>query len=152
MKKENKGLSILANLDILIAAAVLAVLVVLTFLGVIWRYFLAHPFTWLEEVQMACMVWIGRRRLPHRQPCGHRDGRGSDAEKSAEGYGNFDWYCSVRGAGIPVLSEYRIYPDLREERTCHQHAQDPLLADLRYRTGIVCGYDHQLCVERKDRC
>lgn len=58
MKKENKGLSILANLDILIAAAVLAVLVVLTFLGVIWRYFLAHPFTWLEEVQMACMVWI----------------------------------------------------------------------------------------------
>ena len=58
MKKENKGLSILGNLDILIAAAVLAVLIVLTFLGVIWRYFLGHPFTWLEEVQMACMVWI----------------------------------------------------------------------------------------------
>ena len=34
----------------------------------------------------------------------------------------------------------------------HIYAQDPLLADLRYRTGIVCGYDHQLCVERKDRC
>ena len=58
MKKENKGLSILANLDILIAAAVLAVLVVLTFLGVIWRYFLAHPFTWLEEVQMLSLIHI----------------------------------------------------------------------------------------------
>lgn len=58
MKKENKILSFLGNLDILIAALVLAVLVVLTFLGVIWRYVLSAPFTWLEEVQMACMVWI----------------------------------------------------------------------------------------------
>lgn len=58
MKKENKVLSILGNLDILVAAAVLAVLVVLTFLGVIWRYCLSQPFTWLEEVQLACMVWI----------------------------------------------------------------------------------------------
>lgn len=51
-------LSFLGNLDILVAAVVLAVLVVLTFLGVIWRYVLSAPFTWLEEVQMACMVWI----------------------------------------------------------------------------------------------
>ena len=58
MKKENKILSFLGNLDILIAALVLAILVVLTFLGVIWRYVLSAPFTWLEEVQMACMVWI----------------------------------------------------------------------------------------------
>lgn len=58
MKKENKILSFLGNLDILVAAVVLAILVVLTFLGVIWRYILSAPFTWLEEVQMACMVWI----------------------------------------------------------------------------------------------
>lgn len=58
MKKENKLLSFLGNLDIVVAAAVLAILVVLTFLGVIWRYVLSAPFTWLEEVQMACMVWI----------------------------------------------------------------------------------------------
>lgn len=58
MKKENKMLSFLGNLDIVVAAAVLAILVVLTFLGVIWRYVLSAPFTWLEEVQMACMVWI----------------------------------------------------------------------------------------------
>jgi TRAP-type C4-dicarboxylate transport system permease small subunit len=32
--------------------------VILTFLGVIWRYILSMPFTWMEEVQMACMVWI----------------------------------------------------------------------------------------------
>ena len=36
----------------------LAILIVLTFAGVIWRYFLGKPFTWLEEVQTACMVWI----------------------------------------------------------------------------------------------
>ncbi len=58
MKKENKALSFLGNLDILVAALVLAILVVLTFLGVIWRYVLSAPFTWLEEVQMACLVWI----------------------------------------------------------------------------------------------
>lgn len=50
--------SCLANLDIVIAGTVLAILIVLTFAGVIWRYFLGKPFTWLEEVQTACMVWI----------------------------------------------------------------------------------------------
>ena len=50
--------SCLANLDLMIAGMVLAILIVLTFAGVIWRYFLGKPFTWLEEVQTACMVWI----------------------------------------------------------------------------------------------
>ena len=50
--------SCLANLDLMIAGRVLAILIVLTFAGVIWRYFLGKPFTWLEEVQTACMVWI----------------------------------------------------------------------------------------------
>ena len=50
--------SCLANLDLMIAGTVLAILIVFTFAGVIWRYFLGKPFTWLEEVQTACMVWI----------------------------------------------------------------------------------------------
>ena len=50
--------SCLANLDLMIAGTVLAILIVLTFAGVIWRYFLGKPFTWLEGVQTACMVWI----------------------------------------------------------------------------------------------
>lgn len=58
MKKERKLLSFLGNLDVIIASIVLALLIVLTFLGVIWRRFLGAPFTWLEEVQLACMVWI----------------------------------------------------------------------------------------------
>lgn len=58
MKKDNKFLSILANLDVILAGAVLALLVILTFLGVIWRRGIGSPFTWLEEVQLACMVWI----------------------------------------------------------------------------------------------
>lgn len=56
--KKNKVLTILGNLDFIIASAVLVILVVLTFMGVIWRYILGQPFTWLEEVQLACMVWI----------------------------------------------------------------------------------------------
>ncbi len=56
--KNNKVRKILENLDIAVASAVLAILIVLTFLGVIWRYIFNQPFTWLEEVQLACMVWI----------------------------------------------------------------------------------------------
>lgn len=57
-KKENKAISVLANLDIVVASVILAILIVLTFLGVIWRYIFNAPFTWLEEVQTSCMVWI----------------------------------------------------------------------------------------------
>jgi TRAP-type C4-dicarboxylate transport system permease small subunit len=58
MKKDNKILSILCNLDIVVAGVVLVILIVLTTAGVIFRYILGSPFTWLEEVQLACMVWI----------------------------------------------------------------------------------------------
>mgnify|MGYP001050510077 FL=1 len=59
MQSKNKSrLSWLGDLDIIVAAAVLSVLIVLTFMGVIWRYLFKAPFTWLEEVQLACMVWI----------------------------------------------------------------------------------------------
>lgn len=57
-KKENKLLGILGNLDVIVASACLVVLIVLTFAGVIYRRILNNPFTWLEEVQVACMVWI----------------------------------------------------------------------------------------------
>ena len=57
-KKQNRAVSILMNLDIAIASVILAVLIVLTFAGVIWRYIFSNPFTWLEEVQTSCMVWI----------------------------------------------------------------------------------------------
>lgn len=56
--KKNKWLEILGNLDFILAGTVLVILIILTFLGVIWRYILNAPFTWLEEVQMACIVWI----------------------------------------------------------------------------------------------
>lgn len=49
---------VLLNLDLAIATVCLIILITLTFAGVIWRYFLSAPFTWLEEVQLACMVWI----------------------------------------------------------------------------------------------
>lgn len=57
-KKCSKVLLTLANLDFIVAGVMLTILIVLTFMGVVWRYVLKAPFTWLEEVQMACMVWI----------------------------------------------------------------------------------------------
>lgn len=48
----------LKNLDLLIAIASLITLILLTSLGVVMRYVVGNPFTWLEEVQLFCMVWI----------------------------------------------------------------------------------------------
>ena len=58
MKKNSGWKSIIGNLDILVASIALIVLIVLTFFGVIMRYVVGKPFTWLEEVQLFCMVWI----------------------------------------------------------------------------------------------
>lgn len=58
MNPGNKLKNVLCNLDTIVASIVLAILIVLTFAGVPFRYILGAPFTWLEEVQLACMVWI----------------------------------------------------------------------------------------------
>lgn len=58
MSQQSSFKSALWNLDTIVASVVLTILVVLTFAGVLFRYFLGAPFTWLEEVQLACMVWI----------------------------------------------------------------------------------------------
>ena len=48
----------IGNLDIIVASIALIVLIIMTFAGVIMRYIVGQPFTWLEEVQLFCMVWI----------------------------------------------------------------------------------------------
>lgn len=58
MNPGNKLKNVLCSLDIIVASIVLAILIILTFAGVPFRYILGAPFTWLEEVQLACMVWI----------------------------------------------------------------------------------------------
>lgn len=57
-KKKRTILTILGNLDIIVAATVLIALILVTFSGVVMRRVFNNPYTWLEEVQMACMVWI----------------------------------------------------------------------------------------------
>ena len=49
---------IIGNLDLLIAAIALVVLVVVTFGGVIMRYVLSMPLAWAEEVQLWCFLWL----------------------------------------------------------------------------------------------
>lgn len=50
---------IFLNLDVYVSSIIMIILIVITFLGVIFRYIVGKPFTWLEEVQLMCMVWIG---------------------------------------------------------------------------------------------
>lgn len=56
--KDNKVLKFLSELDMLVAAIALVILIVCTFFGVPMRYIANKPLTWLEEVQSACLVWI----------------------------------------------------------------------------------------------
>ena len=58
MKQKSTVKTVLCNLDVLVASVALMVLIVLTFSGVIMRYIVGKPYTWLEEVQIFCMVWI----------------------------------------------------------------------------------------------
>lgn len=57
-KNSNAIWKAIGNLDVAVAAIMLIILVALTFGGVIMRYVVGRPLTWLEEVQLACMVWI----------------------------------------------------------------------------------------------
>lgn len=58
MKKQPTWKKVIGNLDIIVASMALMVLIALTFSGVIMRYVVGKPYTWLEEVQIFCMVWI----------------------------------------------------------------------------------------------
>ncbi len=58
MKKKNLLLTVLGNAEIVVAGVVMVALVAATFLGVFARYLFNAPFNWLEEMQMAAMVWV----------------------------------------------------------------------------------------------
>ena len=53
-----KILKAILNIDLFIAIAAATVLILITFAGVLFRYFLNSPRVWVEEVQLACFVWI----------------------------------------------------------------------------------------------
>ncbi|WP_132244498.1 TRAP transporter small permease [Marinisporobacter balticus] len=58
MKTNHKGFNYLLNIDMLIASISLIILVLITFFGVIMRYFFNDPFVWLQEVQLWCFTWV----------------------------------------------------------------------------------------------
>ncbi|WP_422444818.1 TRAP transporter small permease [Thermoanaerobacterium sp. DL9XJH110] len=55
--RKNK-LIYLLNIDLLISGLSLITLIIITFLGVLMRYFFNRPFVWEEEVQLWCFVWL----------------------------------------------------------------------------------------------
>ena len=46
------------NIDLVVAIVCMLVLVTLTFVGALRRYFLRNPIYWLEEVQTWMIIWI----------------------------------------------------------------------------------------------
>ncbi len=56
--KSNKTLKTLGNLDLGVSCVLMVALVALTFVGVLKRYIMHSPITWLEEVQMLLFLWI----------------------------------------------------------------------------------------------
>ena len=60
-----KILDILDKIEVAVASLVLLVLICVTFFGVLMRYIFNNPFTWEEELQLACMVWITFRTKSH---------------------------------------------------------------------------------------
>ncbi|MCG1012534.1 TRAP transporter small permease [Tepidanaerobacter sp. GT38] len=58
MKSKNGLLHLLSNLDWAVTCIAMAVLIFVTFLGVIMRYFFNNPLVWTEEVQLWCFVWV----------------------------------------------------------------------------------------------
>lgn len=53
-----RWLSRLLSLDYVVTVAIFVVLVTVTFLGVLMRYFANQPFVWLEELQLALFVGL----------------------------------------------------------------------------------------------
>lgn len=53
-----KILLALKNLDVIIAGIALAILVVITFSGVVMRYVFSNPFVWQEELQVSLFLWV----------------------------------------------------------------------------------------------
>jgi TRAP-type C4-dicarboxylate transport system permease small subunit len=56
--KKDSVIRIIKNIDLWIAGSALVLLVILTFAGVVMRYQVNKPITWLEEVQFILIVWV----------------------------------------------------------------------------------------------
>lgn len=50
--------TILSNFDLIVAALLLGLLVMLTMTGVIFRYFISRPLPWVEEVQTSLILGV----------------------------------------------------------------------------------------------
>lgn len=56
--KESKFYKIYSTIDVSLSVIAFILLVTITFVGVIMRYFFNNPLIWQEEAQLACSLWI----------------------------------------------------------------------------------------------
>lgn len=57
-KKSSGPLSVIGNLDLYVSVILLVCLIALTAAGVLKRYIMRSPITWMEEVQALLFMWI----------------------------------------------------------------------------------------------
>ena len=150
-KKKSKW-SFLANLDVIVASVILALLIILTFAGVIWRYVFHAPFTWLEEVQTSCMVWITFAAAGAAFRNGNHVAIEMIVDLMPE---KVQKVMEIMIAVIVVVilgflfvhAEYRFHPGVRKERTFHQYVTYSLHCSVWHFTFFLCGYGDQFYLQ-----
>ena len=142
-KKKSKW-SFLANLDVIVASVILAILIILTFAGVIWRYVFHAPFTWLEEVQTSCMVWITFAAAGAAFRSGNHvaiemivDLMPEKAQKVME----------IMIAVIVVVILGFLFEDISGKWTFHQYVTYSLHCRVWHFTFFLCGYGNQFYLQ-----
>ena len=139
-KKKSKW-SFLANLDVIVASVILAILIILTFAGVIWRYVFHAPFTWLEEVQTSCMVWITFAAAGAAFRNGNHvaiemivDLMPEKVQKVMEIMIAVICGCDIR---FPICTDHSVFEDISGKWTFHQYVKNSVFLGIRYRDRIL---------------
>lgn len=140
--KKNK-LSFLANLDVIIASVILALLIVLTFAGVIWRYIFHAPFTWLEEVQTSCMVWITFAAAGAAFRTGNHVAIEMIVDLMPKNYGKIDCDSCSCNFGISVYTDNSLFENLFRKWTFNKYVTYSVHCSIRYFDFFLYRYGNQ---------
>ena len=138
-----KILDILDKIEVAVASLVLLVLICVTFFGVLMRYIFNNPFTWEEELQLACMVWITFLAAPaaFRTKSHVAIEIAKEPEKNR---GTSDPCCCIRSSDLLLLQKPELYRCYAAYKQKDPDPDDSVLYDLRDRAGLHRAHADQL--------
>ncbi len=116
--------------------------------GVLMRYIFNNPFTWEEELQLACMVWITFLAAPAAfRTKSHVaieilvDALPKSLEKNR---GTSDPCCCIRSSDLLLLQKPELYRCYAAYKQKDPDPDDSVLYDLRDRAGLHRAHADQL--------